>query len=97
MYAAYGNENYNPDEMMDIFNTLINNKEELPSMNIKNIITYCFTRDDKLLVPRAFSSTQKTAMYNRQNGRCASCGQMRFTKNFIKNIKKNGKPHILKK
>lgn len=75
MYAAYGNENYNPDEMMDIFNTLINNKEELPSMNIKNIITYCFTRDDKLLVPRAFSSTQKTAMYNRQNGRCASCGQ----------------------
>jgi hypothetical protein len=75
MYAAYGNENYDPDEMMNIFNMLINNKEELPSMNIKNIITYCFTRDDKLLVPRAFSSTQKTAMYNRQNGRCASCGQ----------------------
>lgn len=75
MYSAYGQKTYDPDEMSDILKMLINNKEELPKTSIKDIITYCFTRDNRLLTPRAFSPNQKIAMYNRQNGHCARCGE----------------------
>lgn len=77
MYTSYAadTKDYDPDEMMDTLKMLLDNKEELPKVSIKDIITYCFTRDEKLLIPRSFSPNQKRAMYDRQHGHCACCGQ----------------------
>lgn len=75
LYASYKNEEYDPDEMVEIFNTLIENNEELDNVSTRKKFDFCFTRDPKILNHRTFSLNQRNSLYNRQKGICPDCGK----------------------
>lgn len=76
LYNGYHDEDLDPDEIHDKFEELNDYKasKEL-DVSIAKIIEYCITRDETLLKHRAFSESQRTALYNRQKGICPDCGQ----------------------
>lgn len=76
LYNNYHNEKFNPDEIAEELEHLIEFKasNELTATMAK-IIEYCITHDEKLLSHREFSPAQKTALYTRQKGICPDCGK----------------------
>lgn len=81
LYNEYHNEEFDPEEMCEKFKELMDFKatKEL-DVSVAKIVEYCITRDENLLKHRAFNDVQRTALYNRQKGFCAHCGQ-----HFLKN------------
>ncbi len=76
LYAEYGNEDYDADEVNEVLQKLIEDRaEKRLDVGMAKIIEYCVTRDGKLLKSRRFNDFQKKTMYNRQNGICPDCGQ----------------------
>ena len=75
LYNNYCTDEFDPDEIDEIYNQLIEAKAtgELTSSKGK-ILEYCITRDESLLKNRAFKDTQRTTLYNRQKGICPDCG-----------------------
>lgn len=80
LYNKYHDEEFDPEEIVNKFNELIEFKasKEL-DVSVGKIVEYCITRDENLLKHRAFSEAQRTTLYNRQKGICPDCG-----KHFIK-------------
>lgn len=80
LYNQYKNEEFDPDEICEKFNELIDYKasKEL-DVSVAKICEYCITRDEKLLKHREFNEAQKTSLYNKQKGICPICG-----KHFLK-------------
>ncbi len=78
IYNKYANDKntYDPTDLMDTFNLLFSNKDELNGITIRKIIDYCFTKDPNLLNPRQFSQNQRVSMYERQKHKCACCGKV---------------------
>ena len=76
LYNEYHNNEFDPNEMCEKFNELMDFKasKEL-DVSVAKIVEYCITRDESLLKHRAFSDVQRTTLYNRQKGLCAHCGQ----------------------
>ena len=76
LYNHYKDEKFDPDEMQAKFEELQNYQasKEL-DVSMAKIIEYCITRDENLLKARAFSNSQRTALYNRQKGICPDCGK----------------------
>lgn len=76
LYNKYKDDPFDPDEIHDKFVELMDFKasKEL-DISVAKIVEYCITRDDKLLKHRAFSETQRTALYNRQKGICPDCNK----------------------
>lgn len=78
MYAKYGDVEYDPVEMSEMLDKLLkarHDKELDNSPKLATLIEYCFSRDSKLLIPRAFDDIQRRAMYKIQSGKCAHCGE----------------------
>lgn len=77
LYNKYKENDYDPDEMTEIFNKMLAAKEsgELVNMTVKKIVEYCFDRDRKMLTPRKFTDNQRIVLYNRQNHTCGDCGE----------------------
>ena len=82
LYNLYKDYDYDPDEMTELFNKLIEAKQngELQNISEAKIVEYCFSRDESLLSPRKFSENDRLIMYNRQKGCCGDCGKP-FNKN----------------
>lgn len=76
LYNDYKNEAFDPDEICEKFDELIEYKasKEL-DISVAKICEYCITRDEKLLKHREFNNAQKTTLYNRQKGICPICGE----------------------
>lgn len=76
LYNHYKDEEFDPDEIGEKFNELMEYKatKEL-DVSVAKIVEYCITRDEDLLKHRKFSEAQRTTLYNRQKGICPDCGQ----------------------
>ena len=76
LYNNYSDKDFDPDEISDKFNELIEFKasKEL-DISVAKIVEYCITRDDELLKHRQFDETKRTALYNRQKGICPDCNE----------------------
>ena len=77
LYNLYSENEYDAEEMCMILNKLIAAKAngELISVTGKNMVEYCFSRDESLFKHRLFNENQKLALYNKQDFRCADCGK----------------------
>ena len=76
LYNTYKDEEFDPDEICEKFDELIEFKasKEL-DISVAKITEYCITRDEKLLKHRQFNEAQRSTLYNRQKGICPDCGQ----------------------
>lgn len=76
LYNKYKDDLFDPDEIHDEFVELMDFKasKEL-DVSVAKIVEYCITQDKSLLKHRAFSETQRTALYNRQKGICPDCNK----------------------
>lgn len=76
LYNIYKDEEFDPDEICEKFDELIEFKasKEL-DISVAKITEYCITRDEKLLKHRQFNEAQRSTLYNRQKGICPDCGQ----------------------
>lgn len=76
LYNHYKDEKFDPDELQAKFEELQNYQasKEL-DVSMAKIVEYCITRDENLLKARAFSNSQRAALYNRQKGICPDCGK----------------------
>lgn len=76
LYNHYKDEKFNPDELQAKFEELQDYQasKEL-DVSMAKIVEYCITRDENLLKARAFSNSQRAALYNRQKGICPDCGK----------------------
>lgn len=76
LYNLYHNEEFDPDEIDELYNDLLKAKEcKDITCSIAKICEYCITRDESLLTQRAFDETQKKIMYKKQEGICPDCGK----------------------
>ena len=76
LYNLYHNEEFDPNEIDELYNDLLEAKERKDlTCTVAKICEYCMTRDETLLTQRAFDETQKKIMYKNQNGVCPDCGQ----------------------
>jgi hypothetical protein len=76
LYNLYKDEDFDPDEICEKFDELIEFKasKEL-DISVAKITEYCITRDEKLLKHRQFNEAQRSTLYNRQKGICPDCSQ----------------------
>ena len=76
LYNTYKDEEFDPDEICEKFDELIEFKasKEL-DVSVAKITEYCITRDEKLLKHRQFNEAQRSTLYNRQKGICPDCNQ----------------------
>ena len=76
LYNHYKDEKFDSDELQTKFEELQDYQasKEL-DVSMAKIVEYCITRDENLLKARAFSNSQRTALYNRQKGICPDCGK----------------------
>lgn len=76
LYNNFSNEDFDPDEIAEKFNELMDFKasKEL-DVSVAKIIEYCISRDEKLLKHKHFSDVQRLSLYNRQNHICPDCGK----------------------
>lgn len=76
LYNAYKDKEFDPNEICEKFDELIEFKasKEL-DISVAKITEYCITRDEKLLKHRRFNEAQRSTLYNRQKGICPDCGQ----------------------
>ena len=76
LYNHYKDEEFDVEEIHDKFKELqgYQASKEL-DVSMAKIVEYCITRDENLLKARAFSNSQRVALYNRQKGICPDCGK----------------------
>lgn len=76
LYNLYHDEEFDPDEIDELYNDLLKAKERKDlTCTVAKICEYCITRNETLLTQRAFDETQKKIMYKEQDGVCPDCGQ----------------------
>lgn len=76
LYNKYKRKSFDSEKIHDTFVGLMDCKasKEL-DVSVAKIVEYCITQDKTLLKHRAFSETQRTALYNRQKGICPDCNE----------------------
>lgn len=70
LYNNYAHNIYDPMELENIVSTLMKDDEV---ENKKGIYEYVFDKEERHLNLRAFTESEKTTMYERQNGICPIC------------------------
>lgn len=76
LYNMYHNEEFDPDEIDELYNDLLKAKERKDlTCTVGKICEYCITRNESLLTQRSFDETQKKIMYKQQGGICPDCGK----------------------
>ncbi len=70
LYNEFKDEKYDPSDLEKQINDLIIDDDVT---NKKGIYSYLFTKDEKDLNIRAFTISQKTTAYTKQNGICPIC------------------------
>ena len=78
IYAAHGNSSHDPDELEDEISYLLSLGDPNRKSAIRKpsgVYLYVLDGDERHLNLRAFDKAQKTVAYERQEGKCASCGK----------------------
>lgn len=72
LYNTYGKTHFDPDEMEEQVQTLMQDQEVQKK---QGIYPYLLTGNESLLNLRQFGSSDRQTAYERQNGICAICGE----------------------
>ena len=72
LYNKHGKDQLNPTDLEDQIKILMQDEEVT---NKSGIYSYVLTKEERFLNIRAFPPKIKTEVYERQNGKCAHCGE----------------------